>query len=63
MIISIETGKSIAGISKEGPDEYCNICHTGENATDGTTNQTCIDCAIPAVSSLHTMIWLDIVFQ
>ena len=38
------SGISIAKISKEGSDTYCNLCHSGGNSTDGTTNQTCIEC-------------------
>lgn len=37
-------GRALAGISKEGSDDYCNLCHIGGNATDGTTNQTCVEC-------------------
>ncbi|MGA1841617.1 MAG: cytochrome c3 family protein [bacterium] len=53
MFISIRIGKCFARISKEGPDEYCNVCHTGGNATDGTTNQTCIECHSSSASSTY----------
>jgi predicted CXXCH cytochrome family protein len=46
-----------AGISNQGSDDYCNLCHTAGNATDGTTNQTCLECHsssdAPTTYNLH----------
>ena len=44
-------GMALAGISKEGSDNYCNLCHVGGTGTDGTTNQICVDCHSSSVSS------------
>ena len=59
VVMIIATGSmASAGISKTTPwdDAYCNLCHTGGTATDGTTNQTCVDChSHPTSSTVYVL--------